>query len=111
MTPNVFLEIIKHGLPGCKFQQVYVDQLICRVKYGGHLFDIQGGNLDGYPLWLVTTPEFHLNKATNEVLCRLDSMTEEYLEQEKPWGSVDALIKRLQEMREDLADDDTDDFV
>jgi hypothetical protein len=106
-----FVEIIRHGLPGCDIEQLNLQTLAARVRYGGQRFDISGGMLDGYPLWLVTTPFFTVNDATGHVLTRLDSMTEELIKDEKPWADTDEMIRRLRELAEEVNDDDTDEPV
>lgn len=105
MTDVQFITIIKHALPGCWIEQLHLEQQVCRVRYGGQLFDISGGQLDGWPLFLVTTPCCQLNDATSKVLTMLDSVSEEFVCEEKPWADTDELIRRLRELHEDLGDD------
>jgi hypothetical protein len=100
-----FIQIIRHGLPGCYIVLLYLDQQTCRVKWGGEVFDISGGTLDGFPLWLVTTPYGHLNHATGKVLEMLDSMSDEYVTG-KPWADTDELIRRLRELQDEGGDDE-----
>lgn len=100
-----FVQMIRHGLPGCVIEQLSLDNLACRVRYGGQTFDISGGVLDGFPLWLVTTPHFQLNDATGHVLSRLDSISEEFVTEPKPWPDYDGLIKRLREIAEEDGDE------
>jgi len=100
-----FIQIIRHGLPGCYIVLLYLDQQTCRVKWGGEVFDISGGTLDGFPLWLVTTPYGHLNDATGKVLEMLDSMSDEYVTG-KPWADTDELIRRLRELQDEGGDDE-----
>ena len=101
-----FVRIIKHALPGCWIEQLHLEQQVCRVRWAGQVFDISGGTLDGFPLWLVTTPCYQLNDATSKVLTMLDSVSEEFVCEEKPWADTDELIRRLRELQEDLGDDD-----
>jgi len=105
MTDVQFLTIIKHALPGCEIQQIHLEQQVCRVQWAGQVFDISGGTLDGFPLWLVTTPTYTLNDATGKVLTMLDSVSEEFVCEEKPWADTDELIRRLRELHEDMGDD------
>jgi len=100
-----FIQIIRHGLPGCTITKLLLDQQTCRVKWAGDVFDISGGTLDGFPLWLVTTPCGHLNDATGKVLEMLDSMSDEYVTG-KPWADTDELIRRLRELQDEGEDDD-----
>jgi len=100
-----FIQIIRHGLPGCTITKLLLDQQTCRVKWGGEVFDISGGTLDGFPLWLVTTPCGHLNDATGKVLEMLDSMSDEFVTG-KPWADTDELIRRLRELQDEGGDDD-----
>jgi len=105
MNGMQFIQIIRHGLPGCTIMNLLLDQQTCRVKWGGEVFDISGGTLDGFPLWLVTTPYGHLNDATGKVLEMLDSMSDEYVTG-KPWADTDELIRRLRELQDEGEDDD-----
>jgi hypothetical protein len=105
MTAAQFLSIVKHGLPGCRFEQIYIEQMVCRVIYGGQRFDISSGILDGYPLFVVTSPEGTFNDATGAVLSRLDSIAEEFIEQEKPWADYKTLLERLREISEGMNDE------
>jgi hypothetical protein len=100
-----FIQIIRHGLPGCTITKLLLDEQTCRVKWAGDVFDISGGTLDGFPLWLVTTPYGHLNDATGKVLEMLDSMSDEYVTG-KPWADTDELIRRLRELQDEGEDDD-----
>jgi len=100
-----FIQIIRHGLPGCTITKLLLDQQTCRVKWTGEVFDISGGTLDGFPLWLVTTPYGHLNDATGKVLEMLDSMSDEYVTG-KPWADTDELIRRLRELQEEEDESD-----
>lgn len=100
-----FVRIIKHALPGCWIEQLHLEQQVCRVKWAGEVFDISGGTLDGFPLWLVTTPCYMLNDATGKVLEMLDSMSDEYVTG-KPWADTDELIRRLRELAEEVDDDE-----
>ena len=100
-----FIQIIRHGLPGCTITKLLLDQQTCRVKWAGDVFDISGGTLDGFPLWLVTTPCGHLNDATGKVLEMLDSMSDEYVTG-KPWADTDELIRRLRELQDEGEDDE-----
>ena len=100
-----FIQIIRHGLPGCTITKLLLDQQTCRVKWGGEVFDISGGTLDGFPLWLVTTPYGHLNDATGKVLEMLDSMSDEFVTG-KPWADTDELIRRLRELQDEGGDDE-----
>lgn len=100
-----FVQIIRAALPGCWIEQLNIGQQVCRVIYGGQRFDISGGTLDGYPLWVVTTPEYTLNDATGKVLQMLDSMSEEFTDEVKPWATNEELIRRLRELGEELGDD------
>ncbi len=106
MTDVQFITIIKHALPGCEIQQIHLEQQVCRVRWGGQHFDISGGTLDGFPLWLVTTPCYQLNDATSKVLTMLDSVSEEFVCEEKPWADTDELIRRLRELQGGDGDDD-----
>lgn len=107
MTPKHFLEIVKHGLPGSRVLQFVPSQLVARVQYGGQLFDVSGGELDGFPLWLVTTPETQLNEYTSAVMERLDSMSEELSPNSRTWDleDVPGLIERLRELSDEEDDD------
>jgi hypothetical protein len=100
-----FVQIIRHALPGCWIEQLELKQQVCRVRWGGQLFDISGGMLDGFPLWLVTSPSYTLNDATGKVLEMLDSMSDEYVTG-KPWADTDELIRRLRELQDEGGDDD-----
>jgi hypothetical protein len=100
-----FIQIIRHGLPGCTITKLLLDQQTCRVKWAGEVFDISGGTLDGFPLWLVTTPYGHLNDSTGKVLEMLDSMSDEYVTG-KPWADTDELIRRLRELQDEGEDDE-----
>ena len=111
MNSIQFVEIIRHALPGCDIEQLHIEQQVCRVKWAGDVFDISGGTLDGFPLWLVTTPCYQLNDATGKVLTMLDSMAEEFAAEPKPWADTDELIRRLRELAEEVNDDDTDEPV
>ena len=106
MNSIEFVQIIRHGLPGCHIEQLNLGQQVCRVRWAGKLFDISGGMLDGYPLWLVTTPCCQLNDATGKVLTMLDSMSEEFAKEPKPWADTDELIRRLRELQDEGDDDD-----
>lgn len=105
MTPKHFLEIVKRGLPHCDVMQFVPKQLACRVQYGGQLFDITGGQLDGFPIFVVTTPECHLDENTNAVLERLDSVAEEVTAMLRPWEDTAELMRRLRELAEEEDDD------
>lgn len=106
MNSVQFVQIIRHALPGCWIEQLELKQQVCRVRWGGQLFDISGGMLDGFPLWLVTTPTYTLNDATSKVLEMLDSMSEEFASEPKPWADADELIRRLRELQEEEDDND-----
>ena len=110
MNSIQFVQIIRHALPGCHFEQLNLEQQACRVKWAGAVFDISSGTLDGFPLWLVTTPCYQLNDATGKVLTMLDSMSDEYVTG-KPWANTDEMIRRLRELAEEVNDDDTDEPV
>jgi hypothetical protein len=101
-----FVQLIRHALPGCWIEQLEPKQQVCRVRWGGQVFDISGGMLDGFPLWLVTTPTYTLNDATGKVLEMLDSMSEEFATEPKPWADADELIRRLRELRDEGGGDD-----
>tara|TARA_R110000868_G_scaffold290945_5_gene551182 strand:+ start:2716 stop:3042 length:327 start_codon:yes stop_codon:yes gene_type:complete len=101
-----FVQIIRHALPGCWIEQLQIKQQVCRVRWGGQVFDISGGMLDGWPLFLVTTPTYTLNDATGKVLEMLDSMSEEFASEPKPWADTDELIRRLRELQEEEDDHD-----
>jgi len=105
MTDVQFITIIKHALPGCEIQQIHLEQQVCRVQWAGQQFDISGGTLDSWPLFLVTTPECTLNDSTGKVLEMLDSMADEFSNNVKPWATTEELIRRLRELHEDLGDD------
>ena len=105
MNSVQFVQIIRHALPGCHFEQLHIEQQTCRVKWAGEVFDISGGTLDGFPLWLVTTPCYQLNDATGKVLEMLASMSDEYVTG-KPWADTDELIRRLRELQDEGEDDD-----
>ena len=102
MTAAQFIWAIKHGLPHCELMQIDVDCLFCRVRYGRQVFDISGGVLDGFPCFVVMTPEQWMNKSTNAVLERLDSIADEAV-QRRTWNSWDTseLIRKLRELREE----------
>ena len=106
MNSVQFVQIIRHALPGCWIEQLELKQHVCRVRWGGQVFDISGGMLDGFPLWLVTTPTYTLNDATGKVLEMLDSMSEEFASEPKPWADADELIRRLRELQEEEDDHD-----
>lgn len=110
MTPRLFLEIIEHGLPGSVVTQFIPSQLVARVEYGGGVFDVSGGELDGFPIWLVTTPEVHLNEQTNAVMEKLDSMSDELSPNSRTWELGDApwLIKRMRELLQEDCDEPVD---
>ena len=57
-------------------------------------------------MWLVTTPTYTLNDATGKVLEMLDSMSEEFATEPKPWADADELIRRLRELRDEGGGDD-----
>lgn len=111
MTPKTFLEIIEHGLPGSTVTQFVPAQLVARIEYGGGIFDISGGELNGFPLWLVTSPDDLFNEQTNAVMERLDSISEEYTPMRRTWDldDVPGLIARLRELAEE--DDDAIDPI
>jgi len=106
MNSIQFVQIIRHALPGCHIEQLHIEQQVCRVKWAGAVFDISGGTLDGFPLWLVTTPCYQLNDSTGKVLTMLDSMAEEFATEPKPWADTDELIRRLRELTDEGGDDD-----
>lgn len=106
MNSVQFVQIIRHALPGCWIEQLQIKQQVCRVRWGGQVFDISGGMLDGWPLFLVTTPTYTLNDATGKVLEMLDSMSEEFASEPKPWADTDELIRRLRELQEEEDDHD-----
>lgn len=106
MNSIQFVQIIRHALPGCHFEQLHIEQQACRVKWAGEVFDISGGTLDGFPLWLVTTPCYVLNDATGKVLTMLDSMSDEFVRATKPWADTDELIRRLRELQDEGGDDE-----
>jgi hypothetical protein len=106
MTPKHFLEIIKRGLPHCEVLQFVPANLVCRVKYGGRLYDISGGQIDGFPIFVVTTPEQWMDETTNAVLERLDSIAEEVTTEPRPWQDTAELLRRLRELAEEGEDDD-----
>lgn len=106
MNSVQFLKIIRHALPGCWIEQLELKQQVCRVRWGGQLFDISGVMLDGFPLWLVTSPSYTLNESTSKVLEMLDSMSEEFASEPKPWADADELIRRLRELQEEEDDND-----
>jgi hypothetical protein len=105
MTPAQFIWSVKHGLPSCELMQIDIDCLYCRVRYGGQVFDISGGVLDGFPCFVVMTPEQWMNKSTNAVLERLDSIADEAVQRPAPWADTSELMRRLRELTED---DDAD---
>jgi len=106
MTPKHLLEIIKRGLPHCEVLQFVPANLVCRVQYGGRLYDISGGQIDGFPIFVVTTPEQWMDETTNAVLERLDSMAEEVATEPRPWQDTAELLRRLRELAEEGGDDD-----
>lgn len=106
MNSIKFVQIIRAALPGSVIEQLHLEQQVCRVRYGGQVFDISGGELDGFPLWLVTTPEFVINDATGKVLDMLDSISEEFTDDVRPWATTEELIRRLRELHEGLGGDD-----
>ena len=108
MNAIQFVSIIRHGLPGCHFEQIKLRRLVARVRWAGQQFDISGGMLDGFPLWLVTTPCYTLNDATGKVLTMLDSMSDEWTREQRPWADVDEMIKRLRELGEEAEGEDYD---
>jgi hypothetical protein len=40
MNSVQFVQIIRHALPGCHIEQLYLEQQTCRVKWAGEVFDI-----------------------------------------------------------------------
>lgn len=111
MNAIQFVQIIRHGLPGCCIEELNLKTLAARVRYGGQRFDVSGGMLDGYPLWLVTTPHYTVNDATGKVLTMLDAMTDEMINDERPWKDTEDMIRRLRELAEEIENDDTDEPV
>jgi hypothetical protein len=65
------------------------------------VFDISGGVLDGFPCFVVMTPEQWMNKSTNAVLERLDSIADEAVQRPAPWADTSELMRRLRELTED----------
>jgi hypothetical protein len=106
MNDLQFVQIIRHALPGCWIEQLQLEQQVCRVNWAGQKFDISGGTLDGFPLWLVTTPTYMLDESTSKVLQMLDSVSEEFTCEPKPWADTDELIRRLRELQNEEDDDD-----
>ena len=106
MTPAQFIYAVKHGLPHCELMQIDINCLFARVRYGGQVFDVTSGMLDGFPVFMVTTPEQWMNVMTNEVLKRLDSIADEAVERPAPWQDTAELLRRLRELAEEGGDDD-----
>jgi hypothetical protein len=100
MTPAQFIYAVKHGLPHCELMQIDIDCLFCRVRYGGQVFDVSGGVLDGFPCFVVMTPEQWMNAATSAVLERLDSIADEAVQRPAPWADTSELMRRLRELSE-----------
>jgi hypothetical protein len=107
MTPAQFIWSVKHGLPSCEMMQIDIDCLYCRVRYGGQVFDISCGVLDGFPFYLVTTSEQWMNAATNAVLERLDSIADEAVQRPAPWADTSELMRRLRELIEEGGEDES----
>ena len=104
MNSIKFVQIVRAALPGSVIEQLHLEQQVCRVRYGGQVFDISGGELDSWPLWMVTTPCCELNDSTGKVLAMLDSMSDEFMDEVRPWATTEELIRRLRELQQE--DDD-----
>lgn len=105
MTPTQMLEVIGRGLPGARLVEWYEQAMACRVMWTGHTLDISVCGIDGYPVFLVTTPGFQMNDVTAKALECLDSVVPEVVERRAPWPDIDAMIARLRELSEGDDDD------
>jgi len=103
VTPVLFLYLIEHGLPGSSVTNFRPAQLSARVEYGGQFFEVTGGELDGFPLWLVTHPDATFSRDTNAVLERLDSFSDEVCDTARSWNLEDSagLIARLKKLSQE----------
>lgn len=111
ITAQQFLETIRHGLPGCEIDMFDSAAMCASVIWCGETFDISADEVDGFPVFLVTTGAWELNERTAKVLDCLDSVLPEVLQSRRPWPDYRSLLRRLRELADEGGDDESIDPV
>ena len=111
ITAQQFLETIRHGLPGCEIDMFDSAAMCASVIWCGETFDISADEVDGFPVFLVTTGAWELNERTAKVLGCLDSVLPEVLQSRRPWPDYRSLLRRLRELADEGGDDESIDPV
>lgn len=111
ISAQQFLETIRLGLPKCEIDMFDAGAMCASVIWYGETFDISADQVDGFPVFLVTSGAWELNEKTSKVLACLDSVLGEVYGDQRPWADYKALIRRLRELRDQGDGDDPADIV